>query len=235
MTPWLTKAGTYTIEKIPCPDYAGNVDMSAPPKGVLHTTEGGWDGSLAVFKQHYAPHFMVGEGRIAQLLPLGHAAAALEHPANIPATNGIVRAQIELVGHSLSSSWLPDHATLDALTSLLATLAAAAGIPLRHVAPARDEKAFAAASGWMGHIDIPGNSHWDPGALKWAAVMTQAQAKIPVVKRAPAVKPPARPKFKLTIYRKSGEVIAVESTTPADRLHEALAAGAERVIVEPAA
>jgi hypothetical protein len=175
-TGWLAQAGPYKIEHVPCPDYAGDVDTSAPAKGVLHTTEGGWDGSLGVFRQHYAPHFMVGPGRIAQLLPLGRAAAALEHPAGSIPTNGVVRAQIEIVGHSSHLRWVPDAKTLDALAWLMYELQEAAGIPLQHFAPARNPRAFAAGTGWTDHANVPANSHWDVGAMDWSVVLAKAKS-----------------------------------------------------------
>jgi hypothetical protein len=173
---WLAQAGPYKIEHVPCPDYAGDVDPSAPPKGVLHTTEGGWDGSMAVFRQHYAPHFVVGPGRIAQLLPLGRAAAALEHNG-WPETNRVARVQIEIVGNSKRSTWLPDAKTVDALAWLMAELERVAGVPLAHVAPDRNASAWLRARGWCGHIDVPGNAHWDPGALNWPVLMQHAKAR----------------------------------------------------------
>lgn len=172
---WLASAGPFTIEHIPCPDYAGSVDTAAPPKGVLHTTEGGWDGSMSVFRKHYAPHFLVGPGRIAQLLPLGRAAAALEHPSGTPPTNGVARVQIEIVGYSQHTPWLPDIKTLDALAWLMAELNRVADIPLTRAVVGRDAVKFAKATGWLGHADVPGNSHWDPGALDYAALLARAQ------------------------------------------------------------
>ena len=58
--PWLDRAGQFAIEHIGgIPHFSKAVDLGAPRTGVLHTTEGGWDGSLAVFRQHYAPHFLL--------------------------------------------------------------------------------------------------------------------------------------------------------------------------------
>ena len=46
---------------------------------MLHTTEGGWTGSMSVFHRHYAPHFILGKDNedkskvhIAQLVPIGN-------------------------------------------------------------------------------------------------------------------------------------------------------------------
>jgi hypothetical protein len=31
--------------------------------------------------------------------------------------------------------------------------------------------------GWYGHVEIPGNSHWDPGWLKWSSLLSAAKKK----------------------------------------------------------
>lgn len=177
-TGWLTTAGVFTVEHVPCPDYAGNVDQSVKPKGVQHTTEG-WtiESALAVFRQHYAPHFLVGRDakkkvRILQLLPLGRAAAALEHSGGVP-TNGYARAQIELVGFSQHKLWCPDKEVSRALGCLYGCLAQTVGIPLLHVAnPQRDPKVWTDGTGWFGHDGIPDNAHWDPGVLDFNTVFS---------------------------------------------------------------
>lgn len=199
MKPWLTKTcdGKYAIEKLPCPHPNANVDLSSPPAGVEHTTEGGWDGSLAVFRQHFAPHFLVGPGRIAQLVPLGFMAAALENAAGGAETNRWARVQIETVGFSKQTPYSFDPKTTDALASLLATLKVEAGIPLTrpypdalppppwattHFARRRDGR-WGKTPGWFGHIEIPENSHWDPGALRWAPLLTLATTRLPPLRR----------------------------------------------------
>jgi hypothetical protein len=29
-------------------------------------------------------------------------------------------------------------------------------------------------AGWYGHVEIPENSHWDPGALLWSSIIARA-------------------------------------------------------------
>ena len=102
---------------------------------MLHTTEGGWAGSLAIFKQHYAPHFMLGYDadaqrvRIAQLVQIGTIGAALK------AHNNQAIVQIEMIGFSKQMPWLPDDETLSALASLMAVCANEYSIPLDHPWP----------------------------------------------------------------------------------------------------
>lgn len=172
---WLAYAGPYKIEQTPGRDFAGDVDMSAPPKGVLHTTEGYWDGSMSVFRSQFSPHFLVDRGRIAQLLPLGRAASTLERRDGMPPTNGVCRVQIEIVGFSQRMPWLPPAETVDALARLMAELERVAEIPLRYVRADRNPGVFASASGWVGHGDVPGNSHWDPGVLDWDRLLGKAR------------------------------------------------------------
>jgi hypothetical protein len=193
-TGWLKSAGVWTVEHVPCPDYAGDVDVSTPAKGVQHTTEGSTiEGALAVFRQHYAPHFLVGRDaknkvRILQLLPLGRAAAALEHPPGTVPTNGYARVQIELVGFSQHKLWCPDKDVTRALGCLYGALAQMAGIPLVHVSnPQRDPKVWAKGSGWFGHDGVPANAHWDPGVLDYATVFSYSGRAVvpPAVRRRP--------------------------------------------------
>ena len=186
-TGWITTAGVWTVEHVPCPDYAGPLDSLAPPIGVQHTTEGSTiEGALAVFRRHYAPHFLVGRDskgkvRILQLLPLGRAAAALEHPAGTVPTNGYARVQIELVGFSQHKLWRPDKDVTRALGCLYGVLAQAAGIPLVHVAnPQRDPKVWSKGGGWFGHDGVPNNQHWDPGVLDFDTVFSYAGRTAPL-------------------------------------------------------
>ena len=197
ITPWLYKAGKYDVEHIGgIPHLNQSVDLSGPRTGVLHTTEGGWEGSLGVFKQHYAPHFMVGAGRIAQLVQVGTMGAALV------SNNVHAIVQIELVAFSKEAPWLPDDPTLDALCALLAACQSEYGIPLAHPwadgdygragdNPHRHAGKWGRIAGWYGHADVPSvpghsqETHWDPGNLEWSKVLARAQSMTEVL-HAPA-------------------------------------------------
>ena len=122
MNLWLDRTvdGRFRIERVPCPHPAGGVDLSRPRTGVLHTTEGSFASALSEFKDHYAPHFLVGPGRIVQLVPLGAMAAALENHAGGVETNRWAVAQIEVAGKSQTSPYSFDAKTNDALASLMA-------------------------------------------------------------------------------------------------------------------
>lgn len=199
MKPWLAKTsdGRYAIAKIPCPHPSGSVDLSKPPVGVLHTTEGSWDSALAKFEREDAPTFLVGPNRIAQLVPLGSPAAALEnHPGGVE-TNRWARAQIEVCGFSQENPYSFASSTTDPLASLLASLAVNAGIPLSrpypdampptpwatYSFPRRHDGHWGTTAGWFGHVEVPENAHWDPGALRWADLLGLAKTRVPVYLR----------------------------------------------------
>jgi hypothetical protein len=137
--PWLEQAGKYPIAHIGgIPHINEGVLLDAPRTGVLHTTEGGWAGSLAIFKHHFAPHFMLGfdadvqKVRIAQLVQVGTIGAALR------AHNNQAIVQVEMIGRSKEKPWLPDDETVEALASLMAACANEYAIPLEHPWPDGD-------------------------------------------------------------------------------------------------
>ena len=186
--PWLLQAGRFPILHIGgIPHFNEAVALDAPRTGVLHTTEGGWVGSLAIFKQHFAPHFMLGfdsdehKVKIAQLVQVGTIGAALK------ANNRQAIVQIEMVGFSKETPWLPDAETMEALASLMAVCAREYGIPLTHPwadgdfgkagsNPHRASGKFGKEAGWFGHGDCPSpDTHWDPGNLEWSVVLDKAK------------------------------------------------------------
>jgi hypothetical protein len=187
---WLTETiEGRTIEHIPCPNPGGVVDETAPPTGVIHTIEGSLSSGLSVFRSHYAPHFALGGERIIQLVPLGTMAAALEnHPGGVE-TNSITRAQIEIAGHSSEAPWHCDEETAASLADLLATLLSAAEIPLERPFPdempakpwatydfeRRKAGKWGHVAGWFGHVEVPENAHWDPGAFQWSKTISSAK------------------------------------------------------------
>jgi N-acetylmuramoyl-L-alanine amidase len=192
--PWLDQAGRFPVTHIGgIPHFNESVLLDKPRTGVLHTTEGSWAGSLAVFRQHFAPHFMLGfdaeagKVRIAQLVQVGTIGAAIK------AHNNQAIVQIEMIGFSKELPWLPDDDTVEALASLMAVCAREYGIPLFHPwpdgdfgkagnNPHRSSGKYGTVAGWYGHGDCPSpDTHWDPGNLKWSIVLekaTQIQATL---------------------------------------------------------
>jgi len=188
---WLDRALKVPVEKVAVSYLKGHVDLHKPPVGVMHTTEGHFDDALKEFKTKFAPHFLVGAGRIIQFAPLGIMSHALEHKAGTTPTNQWARVQIEMAGWSELDLWQPSNPRFDTLASLMAVLEDAADIPLkRHwpdqldkhkvwakaTNPRRIEHVWGKEAGWFGHIEVPGNSHWDPGSLNYTALFARARA-----------------------------------------------------------
>lgn len=185
---WLATACGIRVDHNPCPRPGGRVDTTKAPAGVLHTVEGSFEGGMSVFRQHFAPNFLVGAGRISQLVPLGYMAAALEHTAS-PPTNEWARVQIEVAGHSQETPYRFDARTEETLAHLLAALAILGVAPLSRPFPdilppppwatpyfvRRNAGLWGRAAGWFGHIEVPENSHWDPGAYEWTHLLERAK------------------------------------------------------------
>jgi hypothetical protein len=158
---------------------------------------------LAIFKRHFAPHFMLGFDadaqtvRIAQLVQVGTIGAALK------AHNNKAIVQIEMIGFSKETPWLPDDETVSALASLMAACASEYGIPLDHPwpdgdfgkagkNPHRSSGKYGTIAGWYGHGDCPSpDTHWDPGNLEWSVVLDMARQMAPGPRRSPLVGPAA--------------------------------------------
>jgi Putative peptidoglycan binding domain/N-acetylmuramoyl-L-alanine amidase len=197
MRQWLETAGRFTVEPIGgIPHFAQTVDASAPPTGVLHTTEGSRDSSLAVFRRHYAPHFLVSAGRIEQLVPVGFIGAAMV------THNWLAVVQVEVVAYSKETPWFFDDATAEAVAALMAACKAEYGIPLsrpwpdgvygmaRANDPHRNGGQFGKVAGWYGHGDAPSpDSHWDPGNLQWSKLFEVASGA-PYAPQPPDPAPP---------------------------------------------
>lgn len=193
---WLKAAGKFKVEHMPMPHPGVRVSGPGPKVGVLHTIEGSLESGLSVFRRHFAPTFTVGRDRngkvrILQHIPLGYMAAALENHSGGVETNREAEVQIELAGHSSQQPWLPDAGVLDALTSLMAVLSVNPGIPLTrpypdlmpalpwasYSFPRRRDGKFNRVSGWYGHVEVPENAHWDPGAFRWTVALNAAKVK----------------------------------------------------------
>lgn len=178
----LHKAGPYEVEYLKCPHYAGPSNLTVPRTGVLHTTEGGFDGSLAIFKKHYAPHFLISDSVIAQLIPIGVSGASLKQH------NNIAIVQIELVGFSKETPWFPDDESAHRLGAVMATCLHLLNLPLSHPwkdgdygragdNPHRHSGFYGKVAGWYGHADTPTpDTHWDPGNLQWSELFDLAKS-----------------------------------------------------------
>lgn len=199
MNPILTQVGPYKVNWVPCPYSRKQVQLDLPRSGILHTTEGFFEGALEVFEQHYAPHFEVGldKGvpRINQLVKVGYIGSSCR------AHNDEAIVQIEMVGFAKTSPWYPhgkvarddghvvDYGDTDiALAWLMIEIEKEYGVPLSH--PYADDdwgKAghnstrsagkFGKVAGWYGHQNMPDpDVHWDPGHLQWSKLFALANS-----------------------------------------------------------
>src|SRR5207245_1747265 len=103
----IDRAGAFPVKQNPMPHFSQKANLNTARAGVLHTTEGGWDGSEGVFKRHFSPHFMLGfhpatkKVEIEQLVPVGFIGAATK------AHNDLAIVQIEMIGFAEEQPWLP--------------------------------------------------------------------------------------------------------------------------------
>lgn len=165
---------------------------------VLHTTEGSTlAGALSTFaaSPNNSSHFVVGQGRIVQLRPLNAQGGALR--ANSPHNPNDGAIQIENVGFSKETLWIPDDGVLKPLAGLLAYLSVNLNVPLsvpndwpddcsdiktilssNNTRRKAAEKTYPAPQGvWM-HLEIPWQQsswHWDMGKVQRSVILQQAK------------------------------------------------------------
>jgi hypothetical protein len=192
-------------KEIPRPGGKPYLLMAPNQVGVLHTTEGlGIDNAWATLNAHHsAPHFIVGDNRIIQCRPLGVQSAALLDTPLHPNKDAFI--QIEMVGftggsrdyaHHAMDSWMPVDTTLNPLSKLMAFAAQKGYVPLKRAYAWSDDckdikGVWATAKnsrrlqniyghpqykGWFYHLEVPGNSHYDCGGMRFMEVTTKAQA-----------------------------------------------------------
>lgn len=180
----IRKLAGVTVEHVQGADY-GTLDAMAAkhPKGVQHTTEGGFEGSLEKLRHVDSPHFLLGRDntgriRVVQLVDIGKVAGAVEHPKDTPPTNGLATVQIELVGFSRKTLYLPDPGVTEALAALYAVCFSEYEIALKHTPnPKRNRLIYSDGTGWFGHCDVPDqpSGHWDPGMLDYTKLFVRAR------------------------------------------------------------
>jgi len=142
-------------------------------KLLLHTTEGGTlDSVISTLRQkRAATHFIADlkSGKTVQCIALNRAARGLAHPSG-PETNRANVIQIEILGFARDTpKW--SNKEYENLASLCRAIHRRFSYPLRvrsfHPNPKRfTGDGFVRFGGICGHSHVPGNDHWDPGALK---------------------------------------------------------------------
>ncbi len=204
---WVDKIQTFNVERreIPRPGGKPYFLNSSTLIGILHTTEGTTtDGAWnALNDKSSAPHFIAGQGRIIQCRPLNVQGSALrsghDNTANVNA-----QIQIEMVGQSKETLWLPVDGTLKPAVAIMAYCAKQLGIPLQvpnnwpdncadmpkpwATNNSRRKQAesglWPVTKGWWMHLEVPfqGDSwHWDCGALRRSEMIEMARQIIPEV------------------------------------------------------
>jgi hypothetical protein len=169
---------TYQVEREPRHDFSF-VRLTIPrPNLVLHTTQ------APDLKERYRtwdfpPQFGVGDHRIVQLFPVwaqGKASKAEDARAM----------QIEITGFSNIARWLPFRHALQPLVALVAFLHKRRliktglsrptddwPIAVDHLPAAvfdyyrRSAGLWPVVPGVYGHIELPGDDHWDPGGFDY--------------------------------------------------------------------
>ena len=152
------------------------------PNLILHTTET----SAYIDQLRFPSQWQCGEGKIGQHIRLGLAGDAVNTWDNFAQ-------QIEMVGRSQLDKWLPAEATLGPTVALTAWLHEEGLIKTGLKRPAtwpvildRGPQAvisyyrrlagkWPSEPGVYGHVDIPDNSHWDPGSFDYPRFFARVQ------------------------------------------------------------
>lgn len=195
---WVERIGDFVVERaeIKRPGNRPYFNNSHTRIGVLHTTEGNdVKGAFATLSaNHSAPHFIAGDHRILQCRPITKQAAALRSTKQYnPNTDAAL--QIEMVGRSKQSLWLPPDTSL---APVVAIMRWATGDPLdipltRPVDSWLDDctdvklpwavtsnarrtikNIWPKVAGWYMHMEVPVNNHWDCGALRLREMLQMA-------------------------------------------------------------
>jgi hypothetical protein len=213
-----------------------------PPRVVWHTTESGAGNAAFDAVGKYLrtiaaePHILYDPttDRIGQFGPLDKSARALKNDgATRTNRTGLVCIQIEVLaraGTPFTGYWKPGpnfRALMAAIRSWgipdafpMGALATRYGDP----AALRSRDIWINTAGHYGHCNVPGNDHWDPGAISPAALFAAAPVAKPAVPAKPAPAPAPKPKVDL-----SALVHAAKTDPNAAQGHTTYAAGVKLV------
>lgn len=166
-----------------------------PPRATWHTTEspagGGYFTSIAAYLIRVASEPQViydpDSDKLGQFGPLTQSARALQNDGTRRTNReGKVNIQVEVLGRA-SSPWTKgfDPAKKPNFRKLLAAMRAhgipdvwPAGAPLATATAVakttRNRTTWQTKGGHFGHMHVPGNSHWDPGAIDTSVVPGKA-------------------------------------------------------------
>lgn len=190
---WIDSIGGIRVERMEGPRPGGQaylyLKLSTDTARVIwHTTEGSSvEGAVARLREQFsAPHFVIGPDRIVQMRPLW-AQAATVRGDNSNAW------QVEVVGFSKTTPWLPEAPTRRPFVALLRFFNDRLGVPLARPDGWKDDcsdiegvwategnsrRRSGRATTFRGHVmhlEWPGNTHWDQGAIRWSDLLEEAR------------------------------------------------------------
>lgn len=160
--------------------------LPLPWRGVLHTTEGSTlEGAISSFRStNFWPHFTIEPNtlRVVQHLPLTIGARSLSDKAT--SENAAHCIQIEIVGFAAQTpSWAPEQLAFirDVMRQIMyqvpiprqsdRTFLDSTGVGT-HPENRMSVNEWKLFSGWCGHQHVPGETHWDPGAIDITALLS---------------------------------------------------------------
>ncbi|MCR8576458.1 peptidoglycan-binding domain-containing protein [Streptomyces sp. Isolate_219] len=182
---------------------------SRPARVVWHTTESGaGDAAFSSVGKYLIsigaePHILYDPttDRLGQFGPLGESARALRNDGSTR-TNRTGKAciQIEVMaraGKPFTGYWKPGpnfRALMAAIRSWGIPDVFPMGAPAKTAAAAikRDRSTWLSDGGHYGHCNVPGNDHWDPGAISTAKLFAAAPASAPSTPSKPKPTTPAK-------------------------------------------
>ncbi|MFE2140172.1 hypothetical protein ACFXA3_00130 [Streptomyces sp. NPDC059456] len=174
---------------------AGAMDTpNAPPRVVWHTTEGSAGSSAAfhgtadyLMEENYEPHILYDPitDQLGQFGPLNQSAKALVNAGSVRTNRtGRVCIQIEVMakaGTPFTGYWKPGP-NFAALLRAIRSWGVPDEWPAGRLAQSYSDDSprpltiWQTRGGHYGHSNIPGNDHWDPGAIDRAALLAAGTA-----------------------------------------------------------
>lgn len=202
---------TWIADRIANAKSGGGTYMDGVPwRFVMHTTEvrpSSIAGARAMASRHANPPHLWAwpeQDWVGQTVPLNRSAFALLRPAGTPHTNKARALQVEVIGYASEMASQPEWVwEWLGLRVLRPIIDAGYGIDLSRVARTTGNDGYgtdgrvrmtwsewATFSGVCGHANVPGNSHWDPGAARLDLIANAAKEPIMSTKPMPTwVKP----------------------------------------------
>ncbi|MFD7554106.1 hypothetical protein ACFV9E_06150 [Streptomyces sp. NPDC059835] len=174
---------------------AGAMDTpNNPPRAVWHTTEGS-SGTAAAFQstadylmsENYEPHILYDPktDMLGQFGPLNQSAKALVNAGSVRTNRtGRVCIQIEVMakaGTAFTGYWKPGK-NFRALLRAIRSWGIPDEWPAGRLAQSYSDDSPRPLNTWLtrgghyGHSNVPGNDHWDPGAIDRAALLAAGAA-----------------------------------------------------------